>query len=138
MKKFDETINCRYSVAILLATYNGTKFIEEQLESIAGQTYQDFMCYIHDDGSTDDTVEKVNLFCRNHTEHFCFIGSDRVFGAKNNFIYLLSHITAPYIMFSDQDDVWMPEKVKISMDNMKLAENKVGGGSPYLFKCKSC
>ena len=49
-------------VAILLATYNGKRFIEEQLNSILNQTYQNFVCYINDDGSTDGTINILKKY----------------------------------------------------------------------------
>ena len=50
------------SVAILLATYNGEKFLKEQLDSIMNQTFVGAKCYIHDDGSTDETISIINEY----------------------------------------------------------------------------
>ena len=47
------------TIAILMATYNGEKYVEEMLRSLEKQTEDDFFCYIHDDGSTDQTMQKV-------------------------------------------------------------------------------
>lgn len=57
-------MNDRNTVAILLATYNGEKYITEQLESLRKQTYANFKCYIHDDGSTDNTISAIKDFIK--------------------------------------------------------------------------
>ena len=51
-------------IDILLATYNGEKYIEQQLLSLIGQTVKEWKCYIHDDGSTDRTVGIVRKYCK--------------------------------------------------------------------------
>lgn len=97
--------------AILLATYNGEKYIEELLESIEKQTRKGFVCYIHDDGSTDNTVSLVKKWIKNKTD-FKLLEYDSKKGAKNNFFSMLEKVEASYYMFADQDDVWCEDKVE--------------------------
>lgn len=108
-------------VAILLATYNGEPFLAELLESIVGQTTDHYCCYIHDDGSTDGTREIIDRYCRLYPERFVVVEGASTGGARNNFMYLLSMVDADYIMFCDQDDVWLPDKIaktyKVMLDN---------------------
>jgi glycosyltransferase involved in cell wall biosynthesis len=96
-------------VAILLATYNPGFHIEEQLASIASQTYTDFKIYWGDDGSD----EKQVLNIRKLLEPFAFeeYHFNRI-GATQNFFELLKETEEEYIAFCDQDDVWMPEKLE--------------------------
>lgn len=114
------------TIAILLATYNvGNKeFLLEQLKSIEKQTYTDFICFIHDDGSTDGTEKIAKVFCDEYAEHFVYMGNNGTGGAKNNFMYMLSCIEADYYMFSDQDDVWFPDKIERTYDLMLTEERK--------------
>ena len=99
-------------VAILLAAYNGEKYILEQLESLNRQTYRDFVCYIHDDGSTDETASLCKEFCKQHKDRFVFLDYPGTNGAKNNFFSLMKRVEADYVFFCDQDDLWQPEKIE--------------------------
>ena len=112
------------SVAILLATYNGEKYILKQLESIKEQTYTHFVCYIHDDGSTDETIEIIRAFCMGDYR-FKLIDGPRCGGAKDNFFFLMNCIDdEKYIMFCDQDDYWFQEKIAVCLDAMQKNEKK--------------
>lgn len=118
-------MNKKPIVAILLATYNGQKYIKEQLMSLDKQTFQDFVCYIHDDGSSDGTREIALEFCKNKPEKFILIESEPCGGAKDNFLFLMKQIkNEPYIMFCDQDDQWDPNKISISLAALREIENK--------------
>lgn len=118
-------------VAVLLATYNGEAYLKEQLDSLRCQTFRNFVCFIHDDASSDGTPEVAAAYCGEHPGQFVYIGSSKVGGAKYNFMHLLKCIEADYIMFSDQDDVWMPEKIEKSYRKIRQTE----GASP---KCPVC
>lgn len=110
-------------LAILMATYNGEKYIAEQLDSLLNQTVSDFTVYIHDDGSTDNTVEIIKQYQKKYPDRFQCLEYPPSGGAKNNFLSLLRMVEAQYYMFCDQDDVWFPEKVKISYSEMKKCES---------------
>jgi glycosyltransferase involved in cell wall biosynthesis len=115
------------SVAILLASYNGGKFIAEQLESLYNQSYEDFCCYIHDDGSDDGTVEIIKLYCKRYPDKFIFLGSDKTGGAASNFFMLMETVEAAYYLFCDQDDVWDPDKIQLVSNRMKEIEKNHPG-----------
>ena len=102
-------------VSVAMATYNGEKFIEEQLLSICRQTRKVDEIVISDDGSKDATLELVKKV----SEHEAAEGIDFVVVTDNprhgycgNFEWAIKHTTGDLIFLSDQDDVWMPEKVE--------------------------
>ena len=105
-------------VHILLSTYNGEKYIKEQLESIFSQTYGDIRLYIRDDGSTDGTVEKIKQYLNAYPEYASrtqWISNEthENLGYMQSFWELLKAASgADYYAFCDQDDVWLPEKVE--------------------------
>ncbi|GHV38164.1 hypothetical protein FACS1894187_16560 [Synergistales bacterium] len=108
----------RNDIAILLATYNGEKFLREQLDSLLAQTYQNWTCYIHDDGSTDSTVKIITKYADN-SDKFIVLDYPPQGGAKENFFSMVRKADAPYIMFCDQDDVWLPEKIEKTLNRMR-------------------
>lgn len=111
-------------IAILLATYNGEKYIEKQLNSIVAQSNKDWTVYIHDDGSKDRTMEKVHRYTALYPELFKLVEGKPTGSAKTNFLYLLGQVDAPYYMFCDQDDVWLPEKIERTISEMKRLEQE--------------
>lgn len=108
-------------IAILLATYNGERYLREQLDSLFSQTFKDWTLYIHDDGSTDNTLEIVKEYQLSHN-NIQILGYPSTGGAKNNFLSMLRHVDADYYFFCDQDDVWAKDKVEISLTTMQLEE----------------
>ena len=105
-------------IAILLATYNGEKYLSELLESIEHQSYSDFVCYIHDDGSTDGTGRIIDGYCQHVSDkasRFISLAGPPTGSAKANFMHMLSQVEADYYMFADQDDVWLPDKIEKSL-----------------------
>jgi glycosyltransferase involved in cell wall biosynthesis len=95
-------------VAVLLATHNPTETIEEQINSIYAQNSVKVKIYWGDDRSTDETKDKVRklLAGKNYVEI-----KDTGVGATKNFLHLLRFPPEEYIAFSDQDDIWLPEKL---------------------------
>lgn len=124
----NSVIKCESRVAILMATYNGERFIREQLESLRLQTYEDFRCYIHDDGSSDETKAIIKKYALDYPERFTVLGGTSKGGAGSNFMYLLSIVDSKYIMFCDQDDVWLPNKIERTLKEMEETEKISGKG----------
>ena len=114
-------------IAILLATYNGEKYISEQIESILEQSYEDWVLYIHDDGSKDNTVNIIKDYEQKYPNRVMVVDGPSTGGAKTNFLYLFAQVEAPYYMCCDQDDIWLPEKIALTkkeMDNLSRADEE--------------
>ena len=112
------------TVLILLATYNGEKYIKEMVESIIAQDYTDWKLILSDDSSTDSTPQILDLYAEKYPEKITHYKSGKRFGnAQNHFMHLLQqHHDAPYIMFCDQDDVWHSDKISKTLAKMKETE----------------
>ena len=120
-------------IAILMAAYNGEKYLEEQLDSIKRQTFQDWHLIISDDSSTDRTLEIARKFQKEVTQQVTILENQVPKGsAKNNFFHLLKNVEESYIMFADQDDVWKEDKIEKTLSCMKKLEKKVTGHVPIL------
>lgn len=117
-------INCNSIIAILMATYNGEKFLGEQIDSLLAQTYKDWHLYVHDDGSKDDTVRIVKEYQQNHPDKITFLEYPPQDGPCKNFLSMLERVKATYYMFCDQDDVWLPEKIELSLKEMTVREQE--------------
>ena len=119
-------------VDILLATHNGEEFLREQLESIKLQTYQDWRVLISDDSSTDGTRVIMREYCERDSR-FSVVSHGQVFGgSKENFFNLLKYSTNEYVMFCDQDDVWLDDKIEVSLKAMRACEGETGHSCPIL------
>ena len=97
-------------VSVVMCTYNGAKFIREQLDSIISQTYPIYELIIQDDCSTDETVAII----REYMEKYSFIKlqvNNHNIGLNHNFKSATMKATGDYVAFSDQDDIWFPEKL---------------------------
>lgn len=120
-------------IDILLATYNGAAFLEAQLESVVAQTHGDWRLIARDDGSTDRTPEILSAFQARHPGKVEILADgDGNLGLVQNFSRLLEHSDAPYAAFCDQDDVWIPEKLELSLAKMRELEREHGGDVPLL------
>lgn len=113
-------------VEILLATYNGEQYLREQLESIVNQDYEDWFVRICDDASTDGTYDILKEYQEKYPDKFIITKNKQGFGsAKKNFMNLMKNSTGDYVMCCDQDDVWLPNKISLTLHKMK--ENEQGG-----------
>ena len=100
-------------VAILMCTKDGTAFIDDQLRSIAEQTHKNWTLIVSDDGSMDRTVAQVEQFAKAQAQKVT-IRKGPGMGVCANFLSLANDpsIEADYFTFSDQDDVWYPDKLQ--------------------------
>lgn len=117
---------------ILMATYNGEKYIERQLQSIIQQTCPDWKLTVRDDGSTDRTREILERYAARYPEKITLKGKGENLGARRNFLSLLSESRADYIFFSDQDDIWREDKLAVTLGAMKETERRSGVHTPVL------
>lgn len=112
-------------VDILMATYNGEKYLKEQIESIVNQTFTNWRLLIHDDGSTDSTLEIMRHFSQ--TDKRIKIIEDNIFGlgVAKNFIHILNYSHAEYCMFCDQDDIWLENKIELLFNTISQKNNNI-------------
>lgn len=110
-------------VDILLATYNGERFLKEQLDSIFNQSYSHFQLFVSDDGSTDGTLKIIRSYQSQYPDKIFFMINEHKQGVLNNFWKLIHSSKSDYVMFADQDDVWLPDKIKLTLQKM-LQQNQ--------------
>ena len=118
------------TIEILLATYNVEKFIKEQLDSILKQDYNNWIVRACDDASTDGTYDILMEYKRTYPEKFIVERNEKGTGsAKLNFFNLIKNSTCEYVMCCDQDDVWLSNKISLTIEKMKTTEE---GNLPIL------
>ncbi len=119
-------------VDVLLATYQGAKYLEEQLKSIFTQTYSSIHLWIRDDGSSDQTFSILQRWAQTYPDKITLLPSEKRLGIIRNFSKLMEMSSAPYVMLADQDDKWLPNKVEISLAHLKAMERQYGPFLPLL------
>ncbi|MGK3114167.1 glycosyltransferase family 2 protein [Candidatus Pantoea formicae] len=108
------------TISILMGTYNGEKYIEQQLQSIADQTYKNWKLIVSDDGSTDRTCELVEKFSRNYPDNKVVLLRGPGKGFAANFFSLLNrnNIDSEFYAFCDQDDIWIEGKLEVAVNKL--------------------
>ncbi|CVI73539.1 Putative glycosyltransferase EpsE [Clostridiales bacterium CHKCI001] len=108
-------------ISVALATYNGEKYLTEQLESLYSQTYQPDEVIVCDDDSTDKTVSIIESFINQYQlqDKWKIFKNEKNRGYANNFYKALSLCHGDIIFFCDQDDIWNCEKIEIMGNLMK-------------------
>lgn len=126
-------------IDVLLATYNGSKFVKEQITSVLTNfdKLSGFDCrlLISDDGSTDDTITIINEL-EQVDSRIILIDNEKKGGVRQNFNYLINNCDADYAFFCDQDDLWLPNKMSIFLDRFFLVEKDYSG--PVLVHSDLC
>lgn len=105
----------REKVSVAMATYNGEKYIKEQIITILDNLQDNDELVISDDGSNDKTINIINSF---NDQRIKLINGPRK-GLKQNFNNAIKNTTGDYIFLSDQDDIWMPDKVDKTLEVFK-------------------
>lgn len=103
-------------ISVCIATYNGGRFIKEQLESIISQLSENDELIISDDGSTDNTVDIISSFNDNR---IILLYNNNKHGFVGNFENALKMSKGDYVFLSDQDDIWKPNKVKVVKEQLR-------------------
>lgn len=120
-------------IAILLATYNGKRYLRDQIESLYRQTLRGWTLYVADDGSDDGTAELLAEYARSKNNFVLLPAEGARLGAKDNFLRLLREVEADYFFFCDQDDVWCEDKMEVEMERMRSEErSEESGGTPIV------
>jgi glycosyltransferase involved in cell wall biosynthesis len=99
------------TVSVAMATYNGAPHLEQQLESIVSQTLPPAELVVHDDGSTDETVDLLTAFASDSPFPVQVRVSEAGGGFADAFLHAATLCTGEFVAFCDQDDVWLPEKL---------------------------
>ncbi len=115
------------NVAILLGTFNGARFLPAQLSSFGGQTWQDWRLFASDDGSSDETVTILSQYQNQFGSARIHIRNGPRQGFVTNFLSLVCDpsIAADYYAYSDQDDIWEPEKLSHAVSALKTIPDHV-------------
>lgn len=118
---------------ILLATYNGGRYLRELLDSLDAQTDQNWLLLARDDGSGDDSVDILRTWGQKNPGRLRLI-EDGVLGCgpSGNFGRLMAASDASYMLFCDQDDVWLPHKVAVTREKILKLEQQYGSHTPLL------
>lgn len=116
----------RPMVQILMATYNGEKYLRKQLDSILNQSYQNWKLLIRDDGSSDSTMDIIREYAKTDKRINFIVNSSDVHGWQINFQELIfcADKNADYFMFCDQDDIWFDNKIEYYIKAMKKTESQ--------------
>jgi glycosyltransferase involved in cell wall biosynthesis len=118
---------------IILAVWNGQNYLPAMLDSLLSQTTSDFNVLVRDDGSTDGSLEILENYKPKFDGRLSVIAGKPTGSATANFAILMRETKANYVLFADQDDVWKPEKVKLTLRSLKDAEAKYGKSTPIYF-----
>lgn len=118
---------------VILAVWNGERYLPAMLDSLLSQTTRDFNVLVRDDGSRDGTLEILETYKPKFDDRLSVIAGEPSGSATANFGILLRETKADYVLFADQDDVWKPEKVELTLRSLKDAEAKYGKSTPIYF-----
>ena len=111
-------------IDILMATYNGEKYLAEQLDSIINQTYHNWNLLIRDDNSTDRTLEIIQDYQKKDNRIKLLKDNKGNLGIVKNFEELLKNSESEFIMFSDQDDIWIENKLDAYLKTAEKIKTK--------------
>ena len=123
-------------IAIIMATYNGEKYLREQLDSLLGQTVKDWVLHVCDDGSSDGTLKIVKEYIEAHAGKIYLHQNEQNLRSAWYFLAGLCQVPgeslADYYFFCDQDDRWDADKLEVSLAEMKRLEEQFGTNNPLL------
>jgi len=120
------------ALSVALCTYNGGAYLQEQLESIAAQTLPPAELVVCDDGSTDNTMALIRDYARRAPFAVRLYDNEHRLGVIANYSRAVSLCRGDYIALCDQDDLWCPEKLELSLDCMRGAEERYGQKTPLM------
>ena len=120
------------NVCVLMSTYNGEKYLQEQIDSIINQQGVNVTLFVRDDGSTDSTIEILEKYKKDGV--LDWYSGENLRSARSFLDLIYRAPESEYYAFSDQDDYWMPEKLHVAVE--KLEETNAGKSALYCSKTK--
>lgn len=118
-------------ITVVMSAYNGSKYIEAQLDSIFQQVGVKVQCYVRDDGSTDDTLQVLKKYASTSGELIICEGEN--IGWERSFLLALKDAPqADYYAFADQDDIWFEDKL---ISGIKMLEKEGSKNKPCMYHC---
>jgi glycosyltransferase involved in cell wall biosynthesis len=119
--------NSEVKVDILMATYNGEAYLAQQISSITDQDYSNWKLIIRDDGSSDATIDIITSYMNSYPDKIVLITDEDHLGARGSFSRLLTLSRSEYVMFCDQDDIWLSHKIRVTLEKMlELEKDRPG------------
>lgn len=119
------------TITVIMSAYNGSKYIEAQLDSIFRQEGVKVLCYVRDDGSTDDTLQVLKSYTSTSGELIICEGEN--IGWERSFLLALKDAPkADYYAFADQDDIWFEDKL---ISGIKMLEKEGTKNKPCMYHC---
>lgn len=126
-------------ITILLAAFEGARYLEQQIQSVLAQTETNWRLIIRDDASSDETARIAKRYALRHPEKIRLITAQSPSGgAKNNFSELFAYADTDYGMTCDQDDFWLADKVALTLEKMHEMESLYGRTVPLLVHTDLC
>ncbi|ABX43458.1 glycosyl transferase family 2 [Lachnoclostridium phytofermentans ISDg] len=124
-------------VDIIMSTYNGEKYLREQIDSILTCNHQNIVLHVFDDGSSDETIQILKEYKHRYENNLHFYKNHRNLGVTKNFLNGIKTVMenfeeAKYFMCCDQDDVWHADKVSKTLKRMEQMEKRYGVDQPLL------
>ena len=125
-------------IAVLMSTYNGEKYLREQMDSILAQKGVDVQIYVRDDGSSDSTPDMLREYQAKYPDTIYFINSNKITncGVKKSFLSLLKYVAEKredinYFCFADQDDFWLEDKLNAAITLLEAEHDNPKGKLYY-------
>ena len=119
-----------HRVVVVMSAYNGCKTISRQLDSILSQESVDIKCFVRNDGSTDITLDVLKEYAKNNS--IVIVKDGNNMGWEKSFMIALKEAPeADFYAFSDQDDIWFPDKIKAGIDMLSGFDNNI----PLMYHC---
>lgn len=114
-------------ITVLMSTYNGEKFLREQLDSIIAQDLPadvELKIIVRDDGSKDSTLDILDEYAQKYDNIITYYTGENLKPAKSFWHLLKNCPSSDYYAFSDQDDMWYPDKMKVAITTLQAQENQ--------------
>ena len=132
-RRLHEGLPAMSNCDVILAVWNGQNYLPAMLDSLLSQSTSGFNVLARDDGSTDASVDILENYKPKFDGRLSVVTGEPTRSATANFAILMRKTKADYVLFADQDDVWKPEKVELTLRSLKQGEAKYGKATPIYF-----